>query len=220
MTSNWFWKFGEEHEHRSDENSYDNRRDLPFGDLCSLLFDLLRLLLDLYILYLHLRRLALELRDIALALWGLLRRLLPDRPRPAPQAVVESPLTVTVVESKREGDTAQCMICRDTVELGMEVALLPCKHWYHVDCIKPWILQNSRFGPYCFRDVTAPPPEPRAESTSPGIPQTGIADTTTNLGGVDVGGEEDEDYEYGEAEEWDDEEYDGDEFFDLDFITE
>ena len=49
--------------------------------------------------------------------------------------------------------TADCPVCLVGVELGEEVAELPCKHWFHFDCIKAW-LQEHDTCPTCRRGIT------------------------------------------------------------------
>ncbi|CAB5367869.1 unnamed protein product [Rhizophagus irregularis] len=34
----------------------------------------------------------------------------------------------------------------------MTVILLPCKHWYHVECIDPWLTTKSSSCPLCKTD--------------------------------------------------------------------
>ena len=47
---------------------------------------------------------------------------------------------------------AKCTVCHETAELGAEVTLLPCKHWFHEDCIKPW-LRTREDCPSCLSSV-------------------------------------------------------------------
>ena len=32
-----------------------------------------------------------------------------------------------------------CAVCKDCFELNETYHLLPCKHYFHCDCIKPWL---------------------------------------------------------------------------------
>lgn len=48
--------------------------------------------------------------------------------------------------------TAECSICMDPVELGSQVTLLPCKHWFHGDCIEIWLKQHNTC-PHCRRPI-------------------------------------------------------------------
>lgn len=52
-----------------------------------------------------------------------------------------------------DGDEADCSICMNTVELGVEVLQLLCGHWFHPDCIIQW-LRVSRSCPFCRQAVS------------------------------------------------------------------
>lgn len=52
-----------------------------------------------------------------------------------------------------EGNT-ECSICMDNVELGTEVTVLPCTHWFHYDCIEAWLKQHNTC-PHCRRSINA-----------------------------------------------------------------
>lgn len=39
----------------------------------------------------------------------------------------------------------RCAVCREEYLQGQEVALLPCSHFYHPDCIAQW-LQHQKVG--------------------------------------------------------------------------
>ncbi|KAI9044098.1 putative RING finger domain protein [Aspergillus affinis] len=62
---------------------------------------------------------------------------------------------------------AECSICMDPVEMGTEVTVLPCKHWFHYGCIEMWLNQHNTC-PHCRRGIDAPPPAQteRNEGTS------------------------------------------------------
>ncbi|EED13184.1 RING finger domain protein, putative [Talaromyces stipitatus ATCC 10500] len=47
---------------------------------------------------------------------------------------------------------AECSICMDAVDLGSEVTELPCKHWFHGDCIEMWLKQHNTC-PHCRRPI-------------------------------------------------------------------
>lgn len=47
---------------------------------------------------------------------------------------------------------AECSICMDPVELGTEVTELPCKHWFHGECIESWLKQHNTC-PHCRRGI-------------------------------------------------------------------
>lgn len=47
---------------------------------------------------------------------------------------------------------AECSICIEPVELGTEVAVLPCEHWFHFVCIEMWLKQHNTC-PHCRRSI-------------------------------------------------------------------
>ncbi|GAB1318782.1 RING-type E3 ubiquitin transferase [Madurella fahalii] len=38
---------------------------------------------------------------------------------------------------------AECTICIDEINRGDEVAVLPCKHWYHGECVVLWLKEHN-----------------------------------------------------------------------------
>lgn len=58
---------------------------------------------------------------------------------------------------------AECSICMDPVELGTEVTVLPCKHWFHYNCIEMWLTQHNTC-PHCRRSIDAPAQEGSREN--------------------------------------------------------
>ncbi|KXX82136.1 E3 ubiquitin-protein ligase RING1-like [Madurella mycetomatis] len=38
---------------------------------------------------------------------------------------------------------AECTICIDQISRGDEVAVLPCKHWYHHECVVLWLKEHN-----------------------------------------------------------------------------
>ncbi|CAI7657306.1 unnamed protein product [Penicillium glandicola] len=49
---------------------------------------------------------------------------------------------------------AVCSICMDNVELGLEVTVLPCQHWFHFNCIHAWLTQHDTC-PHCRRSINS-----------------------------------------------------------------
>ncbi|CAG8507972.1 10751_t:CDS:1, partial [Acaulospora morrowiae] len=45
-----------------------------------------------------------------------------------------------------------CAICLEDFDNGDEVRELPCRHWYHVECIDPWLTTKSSSCPLCKKD--------------------------------------------------------------------
>jgi hypothetical protein len=58
--------------------------------------------------------------------------------------------SATAVTDDNDVDT--CAICIEDFENGDQLRLLPCKHWYHVECIDPWLTTKSSSCPLCKTD--------------------------------------------------------------------
>ena len=43
---------------------------------------------------------------------------------------------------------AECSVCMDAVEIGNEVTVLPCNHWFHGDCVGAWLKEHDTC-PHC-----------------------------------------------------------------------
>ncbi|XP_076958849.1 uncharacterized protein LOC143634718 [Bidens hawaiensis] len=58
---------------------------------------------------------------------------------PASKCVVENLLSVVMTRGDGESDNTVCAICKDEIGVGEMVKQLPCSHYYHGDCIVPWL---------------------------------------------------------------------------------
>ncbi|OJJ47210.1 hypothetical protein ASPZODRAFT_15887 [Penicilliopsis zonata CBS 506.65] len=74
-------------------------------------------------------------------------------PPPAPETAIRS-LPKKKIDEEMLGSEgkAECSICMDAVELGTEVTVLPCKHWFHEACIEMWLNQHNTC-PHCRRGI-------------------------------------------------------------------
>ncbi|KAJ5899284.1 hypothetical protein N7495_004028 [Penicillium taxi] len=72
---------------------------------------------------------------------------------PAPASAIRS-LPKKNIDAEMLGTegTAECSICMDHVELGTEVVVLPCNHWFHYNCIQVWLNQHNTC-PHCRRSI-------------------------------------------------------------------
>ncbi|KAK4373459.1 hypothetical protein RND71_008843 [Anisodus tanguticus] len=77
---------------------------------------------------------------------------------PASKSAVEGLPSIKVDEELLRSELAQCAVCKDDFELGLDVKQMPCKHVYHNDCILPWLeLHNSC--PVCRYELPTDDPD-------------------------------------------------------------
>ena len=89
-------------------------------------------------------------------------------------------------EQLDEQGKADCPICMDSVEVGAEVTELPCKHWFHGDCVKSWLKEHDSC-PQCRRGIMPQDGnqnQPRATGQAPRHWQPTESDLETILGGT------------------------------------
>ncbi|RCV05095.1 hypothetical protein SEVIR_1G053900v4 [Setaria viridis] len=58
------------------------------------------------------------------------------RQLPASRAAVEGLQEVVLSE---EEASHGCAVCKDVIAAGLSVLKLPCKHYFHAECIRPWL---------------------------------------------------------------------------------
>ena len=85
-----------------------------------------------------------------------------NAPGPAPAAAIAA-LPKVKVEEKMMGNDgkAECSVCMENVEVGDEVTMLPCKHWFHGECVGAW-LQEHNTCPHCRQGIASTPATPSA----------------------------------------------------------
>ncbi|RMZ83289.1 hypothetical protein DV738_g1253, partial [Chaetothyriales sp. CBS 135597] len=95
-------------------------------------------------------------------------------PGPASEQAIRSLGTRKVTEEMMGSDgTAECSICMDDVEVGSTVTELPCKHWFHGDCVIAWLKEHDTC-PHCRKPITNPAGGAQAQGSA----RTAAASTT------------------------------------------
>lgn len=74
-------------------------------------------------------------------------------PPPASRSSINALPTIKISKKHVRADS-MCAVCKERFELGSQVAKLPCKHFYHSDCIVPWLEQRSTC-PVCRQQLTS-----------------------------------------------------------------
>lgn len=74
---------------------------------------------------------------------------------------------------------AECSVCMDAVDIGDEVTILPCNHWFHGECVGAWLKEHDTC-PHCRAGIM--PKEggadtPRSPSQAPRQIQNPFPDT-------------------------------------------
>ena len=84
-----------------------------------------------------------------------------QRPVPPTQKQIESVYTVRRINtgarraSAPAKDTLRCAICLSPMCARQSIAILPCNHEYHNDCIRQWLARSGQC-PMCRSRLTAP----------------------------------------------------------------
>ncbi|KIV89156.1 hypothetical protein PV10_08748 [Exophiala mesophila] len=62
---------------------------------------------------------------------------------------------------------AECSICMEEVSLGAEVTVLPCKHWFHGECVTAWLKEHDTC-PHCRSPISSSASRPQGSESSGG----------------------------------------------------
>ncbi|XP_059434711.1 E3 ubiquitin-protein ligase RZF1 [Corylus avellana] len=76
-------------------------------------------------------------------------------PAPAPAPVIEALPRVKLTQMHLGNDPC-CAVCKEEFEVGGEVREMPCMHFYHSDCIVPWLRIHNTC-PVCRYELPANP---------------------------------------------------------------
>ncbi|CAM8912963.1 unnamed protein product [Rhodiola kirilowii] len=72
-------------------------------------------------------------------------------PPPASRSSIDAIPIVSISQTHLLSEP-QCPVCQDTFELGIEVRQMPCNHFYHSDCIVPWLSRHNTC-PVCRQEL-------------------------------------------------------------------
>jgi len=61
---------------------------------------------------------------------------------PASKSIIDKLPRVKVSHQQVEDEKLDCAVCKDNFQENDTALLLPCRHYYHEDCIKPWLSQH------------------------------------------------------------------------------
>ena len=93
-----------------------------------------------------------------------------NAPGPASAAAIAALPKRTVDKSMMGSDgKAECSVCMDNVDIGDEVTTLPCKHWFHEQCVGIWLKEHDTC-PHCRKGIMPADGEtsqPRSPSQPP-----------------------------------------------------
>lgn len=77
-----------------------------------------------------------------------------NAPPPASQSDIDNlprkPITMDMLGSEGRAD---CSICMEEVNIGEQVAFLPCTHWFHHPCIAAWLSEHNTC-PHCRKGIS------------------------------------------------------------------
>jgi E3 ubiquitin-protein ligase RNF115/126 len=80
-----------------------------------------------------------------------------NAPGPAPQSDIDNLPRKKVDEEMLGAEhKAECSICMDEVNIGEEVTVLPCKHWFHHPCVSAWLGEHDTC-PHCRKSISKGP---------------------------------------------------------------
>jgi E3 ubiquitin-protein ligase RNF115/126 len=119
---------------------------------------------------------------------------------PASETAIESLPTKSLDDDMIGSDgKADCTICMDEMKAGDKATVLPCKHWFHPDCVTLWLKQHNTC-PICRTSIepngdgstSTPANMPNSSSTSsntgPGAPPFGFWGTRPGAARRGTGG--------------------------------
>ncbi|KAJ4354159.1 uncharacterized protein N0V89_005892 [Didymosphaeria variabile] len=111
-----------------------------------------------------------------------------NAPGPASQADIDAlPRKKITIDMLGDDGNADCSICMDSVAPEEEVTELPCRHWFHHQCVSAWLKEHDTC-PHCRKGITKTDENgPKDASSSAGATAGSTssgADPTVNMPGA------------------------------------
>ena len=67
---------------------------------------------------------------------------------------------------------AECSVCMDAVDIGDEVTILPCNHWFHGECVGAWLKEHDTC-PHCRAGIMPKEDGASAQRAPTQVPRQG-----------------------------------------------
>lgn len=107
-----------------------------------------------------------------------------NAPGPASQADIDAlPRKKITREMLGDDGNADCSICMDAVAPEEEVTELPCKHWFHHQCVAAWLKEHDTC-PHCRKGITKTDENAHKDTSSGAAAAGPSADPTANMPGA------------------------------------
>ncbi|KAK7401029.1 hypothetical protein VNO78_12340 [Psophocarpus tetragonolobus] len=97
-------------------------------------------------------------------------------PPPATSSSIGAMPTIKITNEHLRSDS-ECPICKETFELGSEARMMPCCHFFHSDCIVPWLVEHNSC-PVCRVELA-----PQGDGNLPGGQTSGRRNSNDNDSG-------------------------------------
>ena len=106
-----------------------------------------------------------------------------NAPGPASQEDIDQLLKKRITEDMLGAEgRADCSICMDEVNIGEEVSELPCKHWFHHQCVAAWLKEHDTC-PHCRKGITKVDENASKDSSGAGA-RSASGDPTSSMPGA------------------------------------
>jgi len=95
------------------------------------------------------------------------------------EAIAKLPKVPVSKEMLGDNGKAECSICMDEVALGETVTRLPCRHWFHEQCVGAWLGEHDTC-PHCRMGIERKEGAPEGQASGPASSGSGGASAGAN----------------------------------------